>query len=122
MMSYVIDGVLLLALLLTSLRVGMMYRELKRLRLYQSQYLEVFGETSRAADHIGEAVRNLGTEAATSSNVLARASRTAGSLQAARSRDASLERCRDLGRVRFVFAPRPCERRRNRGGLTQVQE
>jgi hypothetical protein len=62
MMSYVIDGVLLLALLLTSLRVGMMYRELKRLRLYQSQYLEVFGETSRAADHIGEAVRNLGKE------------------------------------------------------------
>jgi hypothetical protein len=62
MMSYVIDGVLLLALLLTSLRVGVMYRELKRLRLYQSQYVEVFGETSRAADHIGEAVRHLGKE------------------------------------------------------------
>jgi len=61
-MSYVIDGVLLLALLLTSLRVGVMYRELKRLRLYQSQYVEVFGETSRAADHIGEAVRHLGKE------------------------------------------------------------
>ena len=62
MMSYVIDGALLLALLLTSLRVGVMYRELKRLRLYQSQYVEVLGETSRAADHIGEAVRHLGKE------------------------------------------------------------
>ena len=62
MTSYVIDGVLLLALLLTSLRVGAMYRELKRLRGYQDQYVEVFGETSRAADHIGEAVRHLGKE------------------------------------------------------------
>lgn len=62
MMSYVIDGVLLMALILTSLRVGAMYRELKRLRTYQSQYVEVFGETSRAADHIGEAVRHLGKE------------------------------------------------------------
>ena len=62
MMSYVIDGVLLLALLLTSLRVGAMYRELKRLRGYQGQYVEVFGETSRAADHIGDAVRHLGKE------------------------------------------------------------
>ena len=35
MMSHVVDGVLLLALLLTSLRVGAMYRELKRLRGYQ---------------------------------------------------------------------------------------
>ena len=62
MMSHVIDGVLLLALLLTALRVGAMYRELKRLRGYQSQYVEVFGETSRAANHIGEAVRHLGGE------------------------------------------------------------
>lgn len=62
MTSYVIDGVLLLALLLTSLRVGAMYRELKRLRGYQDQYVEVFGQTSRAADHIGEAVRHLGKE------------------------------------------------------------
>lgn len=62
MISYVIDGVLLLALLLTSLRVGAMYRELKRLRGYQAEYLEVIGDTSRAADHIGDAVRHLSKE------------------------------------------------------------
>jgi hypothetical protein len=62
MISYLIDGVLLLALLLTSLRVGAMYRELKRLRGYQAEYLEVIGDTSRAADHIGDAVRHLSKE------------------------------------------------------------
>ena len=62
MISYLIDGVLLLALLLTSLRVGAMYRELKRLRGYQADYLEVIGNTSRAADHIGDAVRHLSRE------------------------------------------------------------
>jgi len=62
MISYLIDGVLLLALLLTSLRVGAMYRELKRLRGYQSEYVEVFGRTSQAADNIGAAVRHLGKE------------------------------------------------------------
>ena len=62
MTSYVIDGVLLLALLLTSLRVGAMYRELKRLRGYQAEYVEIFGNTSRAADHIGDAIRHLARE------------------------------------------------------------
>ena len=62
MISYLIDGILLLALLLTSLRVGAMYRELKRLRGYQAEYLEVIGDTSRAADHIGDAVRHLSKE------------------------------------------------------------
>jgi len=62
MISYGIDGVLLLALLLTTLRVGSMYRELKRLRGYQSQYVEVFDATSRAAGEIGAAVRHLGSE------------------------------------------------------------
>lgn len=62
MMSYLIDGVLLFALLLTSLRVGAMYRELKRLRGYQAEYVEIFGNTSRAADHIGDAIRHLSRE------------------------------------------------------------
>src|ERR1700741_824768 len=62
MITYLIDGVLLLALLFTSLRVGAMYRELKRLRGYQAEYVEVFGNTSRAADHIGDAIRHLSRE------------------------------------------------------------
>jgi hypothetical protein len=61
-MSYLIDVVLLVALVLTSLRVGTMHRELRRLRGYQMQYVQVFGETSRAADNIGVAVRQIGGE------------------------------------------------------------
>jgi hypothetical protein len=65
MISYLIDGVLLMALLLTSLRVGAMYRELKLLRRHQAEYLEVIGNTSRAADHIGDAVRHLSRQGRT---------------------------------------------------------
>ena len=53
MISYLVDVVLLAALALTSLRVAAMHRELRRLRGYQTQYVQVFGETSRAADSIG---------------------------------------------------------------------
>ena len=53
---------LLVALAATSLRVGAMHRELRRLRGYQTQYVQVFGETSRAADSIGDALRQIGGE------------------------------------------------------------
>ncbi len=69
MMTYIVDVVLLVALALTSLRVTVMHRELRRLRSYQTQYVQVFGETSRAADNIGAAVREIGGEGRT---VLAR--------------------------------------------------
>lgn len=60
MISHIFDAVLLIALVLTALRVGAMHRELRRLRGYQDQYVQVFGETSRAADNIGNAVRHIG--------------------------------------------------------------
>lgn len=59
MIAHVIDAVLLIALILTSLRVGSTYRELKRLRGYQAQYLHVFDKTSRAVGDIDTAVRGL---------------------------------------------------------------
>lgn len=62
MISYLVDVVLLVALAATSLRVGAMHRELRRLRGYQTQYVQVFGETSRAADSIGDALRQIGGE------------------------------------------------------------
>lgn len=62
MMSYIVDIVLLAALVLTSLRVGSMHRELRRLRRYQTQYVELFGETNRAADNIGAALNRIGHE------------------------------------------------------------
>lgn len=62
MIAHLFDAILFLALIVTSLRVGVVYRELKRLRSYQAQYVQVFGETSRAADGIGNAVRALGRD------------------------------------------------------------
>jgi hypothetical protein len=82
MITYAVDVVLLAALVLTSLRVGAMHRELRRLRSYQTQYVQVFGETSRAADAIGGALRAIGTEGRT---VLER-------LEAAIGRGAALSR------------------------------
>jgi hypothetical protein len=60
--SYLVDIVLLVALAATAIRVGAMHRELRRLRTYQTQYVQVFGETSRAADNIGDALRQIGGE------------------------------------------------------------
>lgn len=92
MANYVIDGVLLLALLLTSLRVGTMYRELKRLRTYQRQYVEIFDETSRAADGIGAAVRSLGAEGQRTLQLLEARIAEARGLVAALERPAAAER------------------------------
>jgi hypothetical protein len=62
MMTTIVDIVLLAALVLTSLRVASMHRELRRLRSYQTQYVELFGETNRAADTIGAALNHIGNE------------------------------------------------------------
>jgi hypothetical protein len=62
MITYIIDGILLLALVLTSLRVGSMHRELRRLKGYKAEYMQVFDETSRAVDNIDAAVRHIGQE------------------------------------------------------------
>jgi hypothetical protein len=52
MTSYIVDCVLLAALLLTSIRVGTVYRELKRLRGHKTEYAEAFDQTSRALAEI----------------------------------------------------------------------
>jgi hypothetical protein len=62
MTSYLVDGVLLLALVLTSLRVASMHRELKRLRAYHGEYRQVFSETSDALGGIEGAIRSLNGE------------------------------------------------------------
>jgi hypothetical protein len=62
MITYIVDGVLLLALALTSLRVGAMHRELRRLKGCKAEYLQVFDDTSRAVDNIDAAVRHIGHE------------------------------------------------------------
>ena len=62
MISHIADAVLLLALVLTAIRVGTMHRELRRLRGYQAEYVEVFNQTTRAVDSIDSTVRHIGRE------------------------------------------------------------
>jgi hypothetical protein len=84
--TYLVDVVLIAALAATALRVGAMHRELRRLRGYQTQYVQVFGETSRAADSIGDALRQIGGDGQGTlvrlESAIARAGELAGRLEA----------------------------------------
>jgi hypothetical protein len=62
MISHIADAVLLLALVLTAIRVGTMHRELRRLRGHHAEYVEVFNQTTRALDNIDSTVRHIGRE------------------------------------------------------------
>lgn len=59
MTSYLVDGILLLALVLTSIRVGAMYRELKRLRALQDGYRSAVGQGAEALARMENAVREI---------------------------------------------------------------
>ncbi|MFD1695844.1 hypothetical protein [Roseibium aestuarii] len=52
MISAIVDGVLLLALLATTLRMLTMHRELKRLGSYHADYQRIFDQTALALDGI----------------------------------------------------------------------
>ena len=60
--SHISDAVLFAALLVTALCVGSMYRELRRLRGYQAQYLRVFDETKEAVGEIEAAIGAINRE------------------------------------------------------------
>jgi hypothetical protein len=62
MLSHIINGVLFVALVLTAVRVGAMYRELKRLRAMQEQYRSVFDRTTTALGSIRSAVGEINRE------------------------------------------------------------
>ncbi|MYZ46987.1 hypothetical protein [Propylenella binzhouense] len=59
MTSFLVDGVLVVALLLTSARVTAMYRELKRLRLYHADYERVFEQTREALGGLERAIHDV---------------------------------------------------------------
>ncbi|MGP9813383.1 hypothetical protein ACTZWT_17895 [Rhodopseudomonas sp. NSM] len=62
MASYLVDLILLTALLFTSVRVTRMHRELVRLRSAQAEFAYVFGKTSEAMDEMVVRVRDFGDE------------------------------------------------------------
>ena len=59
MTSFLIDFVLLVALVLTSIRVGRMYRELRRLRRLQDEYRSVLDQTGSMLTCVQDTVRDI---------------------------------------------------------------
>ena len=70
MVSYLVDVVLLAALLLTSIHVVRMHRELVRLRTDQSDFGSVLGKTTRAVDDMVVLVREFSADGRQLVNVL----------------------------------------------------
>jgi hypothetical protein len=65
MTSYLVDAILLLALVVTTYRVTKMHRELKQLRIDQADFCSILGETAESFDAIVKSVSDLnhkGTE------------------------------------------------------------
>lgn len=59
MISYLIDGFLLFALLLTTWRVVVMYRQLQKLSSYHEDYQRVFDQTAEAMDNVGLSLQEI---------------------------------------------------------------
>ncbi|KZL08464.1 hypothetical protein PsAD2_04133 [Pseudovibrio axinellae] len=59
MISYLIDGFLLFALALTTWRVIVMYRQLKKLSGYHEDYQRIFDQTTEAMDNIGLSLQEI---------------------------------------------------------------
>jgi hypothetical protein len=59
MISYVVDGVLLIALVLTSCLVAVMYRELRRQGDHRREYAEALAQASAALAGIDRAVQDI---------------------------------------------------------------
>ncbi|MEW6645306.1 MAG: hypothetical protein AB1586_32735 [Pseudomonadota bacterium] len=62
MASYLVDLILLIALLVTSIRVTRMHRELVLLRAGQSDFATVLGKTTEAVDDMVLMVREFNAE------------------------------------------------------------
>ncbi|GHB18645.1 hypothetical protein GCM10007094_03020 [Pseudovibrio japonicus] len=59
MISYLIDGFLLFALLITTWRVVVMYRQLQKLSGYHEDYQRIFDQTSEAMDNVGLSLQEI---------------------------------------------------------------
>lgn len=63
MTSYLVDAVLLVALLVTGWRVGRVSRDIRRLRALQPQYQDALDASVRALDSVRSAIEALRAEA-----------------------------------------------------------
>lgn len=70
MISALVDGVLLLALVITTWKIVFMYRELKRLGSYHVDYQRIFDQTALALDGIEVSIQELNVRGAQVLNAL----------------------------------------------------
>lgn len=70
MISALVDGVLLLALMITTWKMVSMYRELKRLGSYHTDYQRIFDQTALALDGIEVSIQELNVRGAQVLNAL----------------------------------------------------
>jgi hypothetical protein len=70
MVSYLVDLILLAALLFTSVRVTKMHRELVRLRAHQGDFTLVLGKTADTVDNMVVMVREFSADGQQLVNVL----------------------------------------------------
>lgn len=70
MISALVDGVLLLALVITTWKIVSMYRELKRLGSYHVDYQRIFDQTALALDGIEVSIQELNVRGAQVLNAL----------------------------------------------------
>ncbi|MBD8877043.1 hypothetical protein [Roseibium polysiphoniae] len=70
MISALVDGVLLLALAVTTFKMVHMYRELKRLGSYHNEYQRIFDQTALALDGIEVSIQELNVRGAQVLNAL----------------------------------------------------
>jgi hypothetical protein len=62
MASYLVDLILLTALLVTTVRVTRMHRELVRLRASQGDFAQILGKTTETVDHMILMVREFSAD------------------------------------------------------------
>lgn len=70
MISYLIDGLLLIALLVTSLRMVSMHRELRRVSGYHADYQRIFDQTALALDGIEVSIQEINVKGSQILNAL----------------------------------------------------
>ncbi|MEP1930471.1 MAG: hypothetical protein ABJJ37_04255 [Roseibium sp.] len=70
MISAIVDGVLLLALVITTVRMVQMHRELRRLGSYHDDYQRVFDQTALALDGIEVSITEINVKGAQILNAL----------------------------------------------------
>ncbi|GAA0770936.1 hypothetical protein E1180_11930 [Roseibium denhamense] len=70
MISAIVDGVLLVALIATTLRMVQMHRELRRLGSYHDDYQRIFDQTALALDGIEVSIQEINVKGAQILNAL----------------------------------------------------